>query len=277
MKTRAAKDLARLRRQGLAALGQANLLSNDEWNASTDRMLTPEYIAFKEGCRRLGERFGLATWTVEMMGLLKGFRPEESVFALEQDPPRVRLITRVDDLIFLGWLIYETWKLNNEDGWSLQVYVVQARGPSETTLIQAGIPRSPERRLNALELPSLDAAVRARVETPPMYPPEAAQQLQRAAASFVRELLRRLGYRVPARLRTIDRPAEIGRLNLGKRRLHKGEAGNIADKILGEEGFDSLKSDKPHKAVRLARHRTRRKLERHDQRTNPGQRKNYGT
>lgn len=85
------------------------------------------------------------------------------------------------------------------------------------------------------------------------------------ALRFGRELLRRLGYEVMERMRSPRRPGDPEELRLKTRRLGRGEAGDIADDRLAPDDFDSLRTGRPQAEVRRDRHRTRRRLERHDQ------------
>ncbi len=72
-------ELEKLRAKGLAILGREYLLTEEEWQQSFhDRISSQKYLEWKDECKQIADRFGLAPWTVELACLLKGFKSEES-------------------------------------------------------------------------------------------------------------------------------------------------------------------------------------------------------
>jgi hypothetical protein len=75
----------RLRREGLAACGRKKRFTVDEWWASSTRRFTssPSYMEWQEKCEAVGEKFGLAVWTVVGVCLISGYNPEKEAFPVE--------------------------------------------------------------------------------------------------------------------------------------------------------------------------------------------------
>ncbi|MDP2949455.1 MAG: hypothetical protein Q8P22_07945 [Chloroflexota bacterium] len=219
-------ELARLRAKGLAVLRRKKLLTGDEWNSTfEDRVRNPEYLRWHEECTVVGKRFGLAPWTVYMACLLEGYRPEEQLHVMEAEWPKVRIVTEVTDPLFLSTLAREAQGLG--------LYVVSKQGASETTHLFVSSQDASELQPPAVK-PPMHAAFKVRVETPLEYPPEAARGLQQEASRLGKELLRRLGYSVPTRLRASSLVDMADVLKVGEAPLPRSGAYDIVDEVHGE-------------------------------------------
>jgi hypothetical protein len=254
-------DFEKLRQEGLRVLQRKRLLSEEElsgWVLEGER--SAGYQMFVEHSRAVGARYGLAEWTVRRACLIRGYRPESDPFVLESRWPQVRIVIDADsDPLFRGWLIFEAWRLG--------LYVRMKHGSSESVVISVPFPAKPTDLLRPSQRPPVEAAFVVRVETPPMYPTEAAKAIQGEAQRAARELLSRLGYSVPKRLRKSATMMQVGKLRLGKPRLARRESGDIAEDIYGAEAYrqdrtGSLDSVDPKARRRVvgARSRLRRRL-----------------
>jgi hypothetical protein len=226
-------ELARLRRIAESVLARngitdkKRLLTGEEWwKTCAGRNSLPEYVAWREECRVVGERFGLAPWTIEMACLLKGYRAQDQLHVVEAKWPTVRVVTQESDQAFLARLAYEAQKQG------MQLF---RRQGSEETLCLYMNP-VPITMLEPPPLPStmppLYSAFTVRVETPIGFPPEAAQELHKTASRAYREILRNLGYRVPQRLRSSPLVEDASKLRVGKRHLAKRELYCIVAEVL---------------------------------------------
>jgi len=248
------RELKKLRAEGLVILKRKELFTAEEWwQTFSQRAYSPQYRAWHERCKTLGERFGLAPWTVEMACLLKGYRPEEQPHVMEAVWPKVRVVTESTDPLFLTRLAYEAQRLG--------LYVVQCRGSVETTCLYAHSafiadveppPMPPSK-------PPLHSAFKIRVETPIMYPPEAANNLQKEAGQLFKELLRRLGYSFPQRLRNSRLVAMADQLRVADSQLRPGEIYDIIDATYGEEDWSS-KDRQRRSTTKVRRHRMKKRL-----------------
>lgn len=242
---RLSEEFKVLRGTGLRALGRRTLLTGDEWNRSfTSRVRNDGFMAFADDCRVAGKRFGLAQWTVSMACLLRGYKPEFGQIQVEERPGKVHVVTEIVDDSFIRWLLYEAHQLG--------IRVLARQGSTDFPLIAIPMPTKPEQPLTRDQRPELHQALYVRVETPPLYPPEAAADLHRQAQQEARELLRRLGYRVPKRQRSSALPAEASKLRIKKGKLARREAGDIALDVFGEkaDGSRAVRNrvkDKRHK------------------------------
>lgn len=251
---RAAKEFKELRRKGLQALGLKRLLTAAEWPEASRRFAqSEEYLAFVANCREVGARFGLNDGTVRLACLVRGYRPENAGLVIEAQWPEARVVTEVADPVFLAWLCCAASQLG--------LRVVQRQGPTESTLLVPWARAAePEEPLTDAHRPPVHKAFRLRVETPSHYPPEAAADLHRRAQQAAREVLRRLGYRMPERLRPSELTSKAKELRVGKRKLERRETGDIAEDLDGEGA--SL-DPRRRKLVKSRRHRVKKRLERH--------------
>jgi len=232
-----------LRREGLRSLGRRKLLTPQEWNESFSlRSQNEDFLTFVERCRMVGEGFGLAAWTVEMACLVQGYQPEPGAIQVEAKSASIRVITDTTNDLFLRWLLYEAHRLD--------IHVNIRKGNTELPVITVPFPAMPDQPLTKQLRPAPDRAFYIRVETPPLYPPEAAAELHRQAQQAARELLRRLGYRVRQRLRTTKAVAEAKKLRIAKKSLGHREAGDIAEDIYGEGAGTNSKLRRRVKDIR---------------------------
>jgi hypothetical protein len=142
---------------------------------------------------------------------------------IEAQWPKIRVVTENTNPLFLQWLSYEAHKLG--------LYTVGRQGSVETTVLNILPPCGV---LPPSLKPPRDNAFVLRIETPPGYPPEAAQKLQKKGERLAKELLRRLGYSIPQRLRGSTLVAMAAKLRVADNKLAVGEAYNIIDDLYGE-------------------------------------------
>jgi len=226
----------KLRAKGLRVLGRKKLYTAEEWY-SIHLCLTKskKYMEWYAKCRELGDRFGLAPWTIEMLCLLKGFDPEGCGLVLESEWPTIRLITENTDPNYLSRLAFEAQRFG--------INIIQKQGSSETICLFSSnrpievmdAPPSPPK------LPYPHNTFRIRIETPVGYPPEGKAEMEKRADMIGKEILSRLGYNIPKRLRTSQLVLQIADLKMSKKTLDWGESYDIVDKIYGD---DDLNQDK---------------------------------
>ncbi|MCX6003032.1 MAG: hypothetical protein NTX46_01095, partial [Chloroflexi bacterium] len=216
------KELKKLRRQGLAILHREKMFTEREWgDLYQERTTSPEYIAWcNNECKKLGEVFGLASWVVAMACLVRGYRPETGKLYIGSDWPRIEVVTEVTEHKFLKKLTYEANNLN--------LRVVLKQGPEETCLI---LPAKNKRIPVLTKKPPIHTSFTIRVAIPVGYPPEAARNFQRQAGRMQRELLIRLGYVIPKRIRTSSLTAQASILKVNKSSLPRRGIYDIVDKI----------------------------------------------
>jgi hypothetical protein len=184
-----------------------------------------------------------------MACLLKGYQPETQPYAIEAELPQVRVVTESTDPIFLARLAYEAQRLG--------LYVVQRQGSSETTCIVT-ITAMLEPPPMPPSKPPLHSTFKIRVETPVGYPPEAASKLQKEAGVLRRELLKRLGYTVPERMRTSSLVSLAEDLKVGEGPLHSRGIYDIMDKVY-EDG-DLSEDQQRRKTIKSRRYNLRKRL-----------------
>lgn len=220
------------------------------WKLSlSERLKNKNYVDWIKECENVAGRFGLAPWTVEMACLLKGYDPEEHPFPIGAQWPSIRITTRHTDALFLKHLFYHAL--------SFGIHVYVQRGSWETAVIFFDYepPTSP---LPESSRPPRDEAFSVDLKLPPNYPPEAAQQMSKDAAQLSRELLRRLGYRAPRRLRTTALLPQLHKLRLNEYPLPNNAIYDIIDDTFGEGG--PLTDDQRRRSLVKSR---RNKLRRH--------------
>ena len=226
------------------------MFTAEEWAQTFgERVSSQAYLEWHEECRALGERFGIAGWVVARLCLQKRYRPEQEPYAIEAKVPRVRVISECSDPLFLEWLAYEAQRLG--------LFVVQRQGSFESTCIIPGYLEAPATPLPPSK-PPLHSAFQIRVETPIGYPPEAARQLQKEAERLARELLRRLGYRVPERLRTSSLVSQGDRLQVGEEQLPSGALYDIVENLYPDG--DLAKDQERRNLIKSRRHKLRERL-----------------
>jgi len=248
-------ELEKLRAEGqdimkrLGILTRKRLLTTQEWwQTFSQRASSPEYRAWHDKCRIVGERFGLAPWVVAMACLLRGYQPEKQPHVMEAEWPRIRVVSESTEPLFLQWLSYEAQRLG--------LYVIQRHGSVETTLLNLN--GAPSNQLSPSQRPPRDRAFYMRVETPPGYPPEAASQLHKEAGRLAKELLRRLGYSIPQRLRTSRVATMADKLRVADEHLACGDVYRIMDKIYGDK--DITRDRQRRSTIKTRRHRLKKRL-----------------
>lgn len=241
-------ELNKLWKEGLAACGRKKRFTVDEWNKSSmrQRYLSTQYMEWYRKCETIGQRFGLTPWTVIGICLISGYQPGKEPFVIEANWPKIRVVTEQTNPLFLAWLSYEAHQLG--------LYVIQRCGSAEVTLVPPNFP--PPEALPAPEQPPRDDAFFTRVETPPVYPPQASANLEKRVKQLEKELFRRLGYSIPKRLRTSPLVALADKLRVAET-LANGEAYDIVDDIYGEDLTDDQKR---RKLVASRRHKLRKRL-----------------
>lgn len=246
--------LKALRAEGLAILKRKKLLTPEEWwQTFSQRTSSPDYRAWHDKCRTLGERFGLAPWTITMACLLEGYKPEEQRHVMEAEWPKVKIVTESTDPLFLARLAYEAQKRG--------LYVIQRQGSVESTYLYLHpVP------IDALEPPPLPpskpplyTAFRIKVETPIGYPSEAARTLQKEAGQVGKELLKCLGYEIPQRLRSSKLVSMAEQLRVTTMPLRKNEAYDISDDIYNNE-VGGIEDQKRRKLVASQRIKVHKRL-----------------
>jgi hypothetical protein len=245
-------ELKKLRAKGLAILGRTALLTAEEWwQSSGERADSEEYRRWQGECSATGERHGLAPWVVEMACLLEGYQPDRQPFVIETHWPRIRIVTGSTDPVFLQWLAYEAHRLG--------LYIVQQKPDmTEGMYVYPSSLGPPGTPLPASSKPGIYNAFRIKVETPADYPPEAASKLHKEAQRLATELLRRLGYRVPHRLRASPLVRMAEELRTGESQLHSGEIYDIMDEVIGEN--PAYDDQRKRNLFKSRRHRVRKRL-----------------
>jgi hypothetical protein len=207
-------EFKRLRRHGLSAIGRKKLLSAGEWwQSSPDWPRSDEYLKWHDECKQVGEKFGLASWTVEMACLLRGYNLEAQPHVMEARWPMVRIVTEGDDPLFLQWLCYHAWTLG--------LHVIHRSGSLNTVLLRIPFPECPQEELTDARRPPKDKAIYVRVEYPAGFPSEARQQYDKEVSELERELLKRLGYPAPRRLRASKMASQAKKLKVWKKPLNR--------------------------------------------------------
>ena len=235
-------ELRRLRKKGLAIFGRRRMFTSEEWwkESRGFTWTTDGFQDFDRECQRVGERFGLNRWTITMACLIKGYDHQRSVYPLESDWAKIRVVTESKDGEFIHWLVYLAKFVYLSGHWTTsklnfpQPQVVQEDGSQLTPVIFIPIVSRPEKDLVPDRLPPRVSAFRIQAEFPPNYPPDAAAELGRRAMRFERELARRLGYKVPKRMRSSPLATKASSLLLKQQRLPRRGIYDLMDKTYGE-------------------------------------------
>lgn len=254
---RNSRELKRLRRRGLSVIGRTRLLSVLEyWQGWSQWLSIPEYMNWREECQAAGNIFGLAQWTVEMMCLLRNYRPEQSPLVAEVNWPKIKVVTEVEDTLFQKWLAYHARMLD--------LKVIFKSGSVETALLWLDQTEPTPDDLLPSSLPPRHTAFWMRVETPPLFPPEARAQLEKQATELERELLRDLGYtNIPRRLRSSPLVKKASQLKASTDRLPPGGLYQIAAETPGDDSATVEEDKQLVKTLKTQRHRVRKRLGRY--------------
>ncbi len=238
-----------LRAKGLTVVHRKKQYTSEEWWQSfQQRVKSPEYLKWYEECETIANEFDLAPWVVSMMCLLKGYKPEKDVgfMAMERDCPRIRMVTKSTNMQYLRRLSYEAHQLG--------LYVVQRVHGVETTLLNL----DPITTFSTPGKLNKDDTFKINVEVPVVYPQEAASQLQKEASRLARELARRMGHRIPKRLRTSKLVTMSEVLEVEKGPLPRGKLYDIVDKIYPDG--DLSKDQQRRNLTASRRHKVRKRL-----------------
>jgi hypothetical protein len=240
-------ELQRLRTEGLKVLGRETLLAALDFNRLPVREVA--YLKWARKCDEAAKRFGLAPWTVRMACLLEDYDPAKTYFPVGAQWPSMKVITVNTNPSFLRHLSYHAW--------SFGVRVYTERDGLRNAIISSHS-EPPDNPLRDSDRPKRDEAFTIELRFPPNYPPEAAQNLSREACEIGRELLRRLGYHIPQRLRATKLLAQANTLKVGRFPLCSGETYNVIDELWPE---GKLERDQQHrKLVHSRRHKLRKRL-----------------
>ena len=130
-----------------------------------------------------------------------------------------------------------------------------ARGSVQMEVLWIPFPQKPAKPLTATDRPPLATAYRIEVNYPPNYPPEACSQLANEVARFERELARRLGYKVPQRMRGSKLSGMGKTLRVYEETLNSGDIYGIMDELQGEG--DLADDQRVRSRTKTQRHRAR--------------------
>ena len=261
---RNSKEFRRLRRSGLSVIGRTRLLGVPQyWQGWSQWLSIPEYMNWREKCRKAGEIFGLAQWTVELMCLLRHYRPDKSSLVAEVNWPKIEVVTGVENTQFQKWLCY----------WSRMfgLKVIFKKGPIETVLLWLDsaiqppygvpVPTTPPEELPVSNLPPKNIAFVMRVETPTGFPPEARAELQKEAARLERKLLLKLGYtNVHMRLRASSLVKKARILKVSIKKLPSRGLYQVAAETSGDETTEVDKDKQLVKTLKTQRHRVKKRF-----------------
>lgn len=244
-------ELDRLRRKGLTICGRKKRFTGKEWFKSFHkRYSSSEYREWVNECEAIGQKFGLASWTVVCACLVSGYDPEKEPFPVEVQWPKIRVVTEQSDPLFLHWLSYKAHRLG--------LYVVQRQGSVETTLVPLNFP--PSSPLPVGQRPPPDCTFYMRVEVPPGYPPQAGKKLLKDAKRREKELLRRLGYSVSERLRSSSLVSMADELKPMEALPKRGLYELVTELWPDDEGSTVDVDEARRKLVKSRRHKLRKRL-----------------
>lgn len=242
-------ELKRLRDKGLRALGRRRRLTSLEYWKLPLTGGPLDYMAWDKECEKVAKHFGLAPWTVKMACLLRDYDPVKSPFPIGANWPSIRIITTHKDPIFLKQLFYHVRELG------VPVYVQGSGHKTAPIFLDYEFIPSP---LPDSHKPSIHDVFTVELEFPPIFPPEARQQIVKDTDDIKRELLKRLGYRVPKRLRTTNLISKASSLRLNKSRLAKRELYEIVAET--SEYATDEEDEQRRKTVKSRRHFLKQRL-----------------
>ena len=246
-------ELDRLRKKGLTILGRKKRYTPKVWAKSPmkERLSRPGFKEWHSECVAAANEFGLAEWTVVSSCLVSRYDPMKMPFPVEQKWLRVSVVTENQDELFLRWLSYEANRLG--------IQVIVRTGDIESRIVH---PFPPEERLPSLKRPPWRTAFLLRVETPADYPTEAAQEIQKESQQRLKELLRRLGYRVPKRQRHSPLMSVAKKLKVSNKPLASGQVYEIMDDIYPD--IDPNKEQHKRRLIASRRHKITKRLKTKD-------------
>lgn len=244
-------ELRRLRVLGLKALGRRRLLTTLEYSRLPLGKDEPaRYSDWRKECEEVGKRFGLAPWTVMMACLLRTYKPESDPFPMATSWPRMRVVTTVDDRVFLKHLFHHAVERG--------LPVLLEQGGHKTTIVFLQWSRSVS-ALPPSHRPQRNAAFTIELELPPDYPSEARQEMAKQSAELQQEILRCLGYYAPRRVRS-SRLTDLAKtLKMDQRPLPRLGAYMIIDKL--DDGDDDMTYDQQkRRTISSQRYKLKKRL-----------------
>jgi len=230
-------DRRRLRRIGLALFGRTRTFPWQEWFVFQKPVDRTVQLRFIHECRPVAAAWGLEESVVVSSSIVRGGYPAERFpwpVPILRGQPSARLVVPGDATpLCVAWLQYAVDTLPRAR--SIGLRAAQTIEGGEVTLISIPWPVQPDEPLMPDLRPQRERAFRLRVETPPLFPPEAASEFARIAQHACRDVLRLLGYPAPERLRRSNVSAATGgKLHLDRARLRSRESGDIAEDVYGE-------------------------------------------
>jgi hypothetical protein len=243
-----------LKKEGLAACGRKKMFAALEWARSpmNERYLSSQYMEWHNKCEEAARRFGLETETIICICLIRGYKSDKQVFPVELHSPHIRLVTENSDSQYLARLGYEAQsrglRMIVRQGFVDTNYLLMNPVPIQLS----EPPPLPE------SMPPMYNAFFIQVETPILYPSQAATQLQEMASRLEKDILTALGYRVPKRLRSSKLVPKASKYRVNKDQLgHRGLHKIVAD--IYDEGSES-EDQKRLKTVKTQRNKLRNRL-----------------
>jgi hypothetical protein len=244
-----------LQKKGLAALHRRKKYTAEEWTQSFhQRAASPEYLKWHEECQAVANEFGLAPWVVTMMCLIKYYKPEKDIgfLVMERYWPRARVVTESTNRQFLA-------RLSNE-AQQLGLYVIQKVHGVETALLNL----EPVADVTIPWKSGKEDVFTIDFQIPLGYPPEATEQLLKKSDGLARELARRMGQRVPQRLRSSKLVKMAKTLEADKGQLPRNKAYDIIDKVYRDkantDGSPLYEDQRRRKLTASRRHKVRKRL-----------------
>ena len=249
----ASKQFRVLRREGLKVLGRTRLYTPEEWNVAggtRSRANNLGYRAFVGRCDTVGAQFGIAGSEIVLACLFKRAKPAPNLepTPLPTKSPTVLVVTDNEDDLFLQWLLYEASNIG--------LRVAVNRAGTTAPVIAVPFPQEPDVALAPDRRPPEATAFFVRLDLPPYFPPEGAAALARQAQQLGRELLRRLGYPTPQRLRSRPLVADSKKLRLAEDLGRRGLGDIVEDTI----GVEAAKDPKARARVSKTRYRGKQQL-----------------
>lgn len=169
----------------------------------------------------------------------------------------VGMVCHSEDPVFRTAFDHHGRRVASEMGLDLEIGFASPNGIArrQTSPLYQGDEDPPLPSLDAR--PPLDLAATVETVFPDSVPAADRTSVTRLADQAQREVLRRLGYDVPERLRPTTKVADADKLKLDKQRLANREAGDIADEILGDDYDEATPEERKRARGRVAANRSR--------------------
>ena len=194
----------------------------------------------------------------------QGFEHLRSLY-LQAIGAKIRVVTESNDEEFVHWLVFLAKFVYLSVQWSTskldfpQPQVVQKNSSQLTPVLFIPFVTRPEKDLVSDRLPPRASAFRIQAEFPPNYPPDAAAELGKRTMGFERELARRLGYKVPKRMRSSSLATKTSSLRLNQQRLPRKGIYDLMDKTYGE--LEGSQEKTARNRIKSRRNRVRRRFQ----------------